>query len=31
MSLKRICGVDLGSDTIKICDKTRKNFFVKKI
>ena len=24
MSLKRICGVDLGSDTIKICDKNQK-------
>ena len=30
MSLKRICGVDLGSDTIKICDKNQKKLLCEK-
>ena len=30
MSLKRICGVDLGSDTIKICDKNQKKHLCEK-
>ena len=30
MSLKRICGVDLGSDTIKICDKHQKKILCEK-
>lgn len=30
MSFKRICGVDLGSDTIKICDKNQKKLLCEK-
>ena len=30
MSIKRICGVDLGSDTIKICDKNQKKILCEK-
>ena len=30
MSVKRICGVDLGSDTIKICDKNQKKIVCEK-
>jgi len=30
MSVKRICGVDLGSDTIKICDKNQKKVICEK-
>lgn len=30
MSLKRVCGVDLGSDTIKICDKNQKRILCEK-
>lgn len=31
MLFRKICGVDLGTDTIKICDKNEKNMYVKKI